>query len=163
MILIEVTQISEEINVDATTTLIELVVEPTASPITEIIIEEAIDALAKFYAQQAKASEDAAFEHLQATQAIAATPGPQGEKGDTGDQGIQGIQGEKGDKGDTGEQGIQGIQGEKGDTGDQGIQGIPGSDATVTEANIIAALGYTPADEAVLGDIATALDLINGV
>jgi len=33
----------------------------------------------------------------------------------------------------------------------------------VTEANIIAALGYTPADATVLGDIAAALETINGV
>lgn len=47
--------------------------------------------------------------------------------------------------------------------GPQGPQGEPGSDANVTAENIIAALGYTPADEAVLGDIQAALDAINGV
>jgi hypothetical protein len=57
-------------------------------------------------------------------------------------------------KGEVGPQGEQGIQ---------GPQGEPGSDAEVTSENIIAALGYTPADEAVLGDIQAALDAINGV
>ena len=86
------------------------------------------------------------------------TTGPQGPKGD---QGIQGEPGEKGEKGDTGPQGIQGPKGDTGATGpqgpkgDQGIQGEPGekgekgdpgSDATVTKANIVAALGYNPAN-----------------
>jgi len=57
--------------------------------------------------------------------------GPEGAKGDTG---------EKGDKGDTGEVGPQGPEGPKGDPGENG------SDASVTEANITAALGYTPAN-----------------
>ena len=56
-----------------------------------------------------------------------------------------------------------GPTGETGPQGAQGPQGEPGSDATVTSANIIAALGYTPADEAVLGDIQAALNAINGV
>ena len=55
--------------------------------------------------------------------------GPRGEKGDTGPQGPQG------EKGDTG---AQGAKGDKGDTG------AAGSDASVTENNIVAALGYTP-------------------
>ena len=42
-------------------------------------------------------------------------------------------------------QGEQGIQGEK---GERGPQGPAGSDATVTDLNIKAALGYTPADKA---------------
>lgn len=50
-----------------------------------------------------------------------------------------------------------------GPQGPQGIQGPPGSDAAVTSASIIAALGYTPANENVLGDIQSALDAINGV
>lgn len=37
------------------------------------------------------------------------------------------------------------------------------ANAEVTSTNIIAALGYTPADAAVLGDIQAALDAINGV
>jgi hypothetical protein len=72
-----------------------------------------------------------------------------------GAQGIQGLKGDKGDKGNTGLQGIQGLtglQGLKGDTGVQGerglqgIQGVPGTDATVTNANVLSAIGYTPAD-----------------
>lgn len=39
----------------------------------------------------------------------------------------------------------------------------PAPAAVVTAEIIIAALGYTPADEAVLGDIQAALDAINGV
>lgn len=98
--------------------------------------------------------------------------GPQGLKGDTGDTGPQGAQGEVGPQGETGPQGIQGVQGETGPQGPagpmgpqgpQGIQGPPGSDAAVTSASIIAALGYTPANENVLGDIQSALDAINGV
>lgn len=79
----------------------------------------------------------------------AGSQGIQGPKGDTGAQGLkgdignQGIQGVKGDIGLTGNQGIQGIQGE---TGQQGVQGIPGSDATVNNANVISAIGFTPAN-----------------
>ena len=68
-------------------------------------------------------------------------------KGDKGEQGEQGIQGERGFKGDTGLQGDKGEQGPKGDKGDQGLPGQDGSDATVTNANVINALGYTPANE----------------
>ena len=53
---------------------------------------------------------------------------------------IKGAQGQKGDTGATGP------QGPKGDTGATGAQGPAGSDASVTAANIKAALGYTPAD-----------------
>ena len=94
--------------------------------------------------------------------------GPKGDKGDKGDKGEQGIQGEVGPKGDTGdkgdigpqgEQGIQGPKGDKGDTGDigpegpQGEQGPPGvdgsdgSDANVTNASVISAIGYEPANQ----------------
>lgn len=102
-------------------------------------------------------------------------PGPKGDTGDTGPTGPQGPQGIQGDTGPTGPQGAtgpQGIQGEPGPQGPagpmgpqgpQGIQGPPGSDAAVTSASIIAALGYTPANENVLGDIQSALDAINGV
>lgn len=50
------------------------------------------------------------------------------------------LQGAKGDKGDTGPQGPAGPQ------GPQGIKGDSGNDAEVTESNIIATLGYIPAD-----------------
>lgn len=43
-----------------------------------------------------------------------------------------GLKGEKGEKGD------------KGEPGTPGAPGAPGSDATVTKANVVAALGYTP-------------------
>lgn len=78
--------------------------------------------------------------------------GPQGAKGDTGEKGA------KGDKGDKGDTGLQGPQGEKGDTGargakgDKGDTGAAGSDASVTENNVVAALGYTPLK---ISDIAT--------
>lgn len=48
----------------------------------------------------------------------------------------------KGAKGDAGAQGAKGDKGDKGDTG------AAGSDASVTAANIKAALGYTPANSA---------------
>ena len=63
--------------------------------------------------------------------------GPQGPKGDVGDTGPQGP---KGDTGETGPQGTAGPQ------GDPGPKGDPGSDASVTQASIAAALGYTAAD-----------------
>lgn len=78
--------------------------------------------------------------------------GPQGEKGEKGDTGAQGHQGEKGDKGDTG---AQGPQGEKGDKGETGPQGPAGTDASVTKTNVVNALGYTPADAAVIADYVT--------
>ena len=55
--------------------------------------------------------------------------GPQGE------QGIQGLPG------------IQGEKGEKGEKGDKGDKGENGSDANVTQANVLAAIGYTPFDK----------------
>lgn len=69
---------------------------------------------------------------------------PRGDKGDKGDTGAQGIQGEKGDTGAQGIQGIQGIQGVKGDTG---ATGAAGSDASVTNSNVLTAIGYTPAND----------------
>jgi hypothetical protein len=99
--------------------------------------------------------------------------GIQGLKGDTGSQGIQGVagytpvkgidyfdgaQGIQGIKGDTGQQGIQGVKGDKGDQGIQGIQGeqgLPGSDANVTNANVINAIGYTPVNPSTLKTVAT--------
>ena len=101
--------------------------------------------------------------------------GSRGEIGFTGSQGIQGIQGFTGSQGlqglqgFTGSRGLQGIQGFTGSQGIQGTQGFtgsqgpPGSDAAVTSASIITALGYTPANERVLDDIQSALDTINGV
>ena len=80
--------------------------------------------------------------------------GQPGAKGDKGDKGDPGSDGAKGDKGDTGAQGPKGEKGETGASGPQGEvgpvgpQGPAGSDANVTEDNINAALGYTPADEA---------------
>lgn len=72
-------------------------------------------------------------------------PEPVNIKGPKGDQGPQG---ETGAKGETGAQGPQGEPGAKGEPGAQGPQGEPGTDATVTEAAITAALGYTPANSA---------------
>lgn len=72
-------------------------------------------------------------------------PPPVNIKGPKGDQGPKG---ETGVKGETGAQGPQGEPGEKGEPGAQGPQGEPGTDATVTEAAITAALGYTPANPA---------------
>ena len=56
-------------------------------------------------------------------------PGPMGEPG---------MKGDKGDPGEKGETGAPGPQGEQGPKGD------PGRDASVTAANIEAALGYAP-------------------
>lgn len=78
--------------------------------------------------------------------------GPQGPKGDTGAQGPAGPQGETGPQGLQGETGPQGPQGDTGPQGtagpqgDPGPKGDPGSDASVTQASIAAALGYTAAD-----------------
>lgn len=55
----------------------------------------------------------------------------------------------KGAKGDTGAQGAKGDKGDKGDTG------AAGSDASVTAANIKAALGYTPANSANIPTVPT--------
>lgn len=61
-------------------------------------------------------------------------------------KGAQGPKGDPGSKGDTGAQGPKGDPGAKGDTGPQGPAGPAGSDASVTAANIEAAMGYKPAD-----------------
>lgn|GEM_PF-409056 len=42
------------------------------------------------------------------------------------------------------EAGLKGEKGDKGEPGTPGAPGAPGSDATVTKANVVAALGYTP-------------------
>ena len=76
--------------------------------------------------------------------------GAKGAKGEKGDRGLQGLPGEKGEKGEKGDTGLQGLPGEKGEKGDRGLQGEKGekgdagSDANVTSANVIKALGYTP-------------------
>lgn len=102
--------------------------------------------------------------------------GPKGDPGAKGDTGAQGPKGDDGTKGDTGPSGADGVtphigdngnwylgstdtgkpsrgatgaQGAKGDTGSTGPQGPAGpagSDASVTAANIEAAMGYKPAD-----------------
>ena len=67
-----------------------------------------------------------------------------------GDQGPKGDQGPEGPQGPEGIQGVQGDQGPKGNIGPQGPQGpqgLPGSDASVTNSNVIDALGYTPSNE----------------
>ena len=61
---------------------------------------------------------------------------------------IKGAQGPKGDTGATGPQGPK---------GDTGATGPAGSDASVTAANIKAALGYTPADSEDIPTVPTAL------
>ena len=81
-------------------------------------------------------------------------PAAENIKGPKGDQGAKGETGAKGDtgaQGPTGPQGPAGPQGEtgaKGEAGPQGPAGPAGSDASVTKANITAALGYTPEDAA---------------
>lgn len=52
---------------------------------------------------------------------------------------------------------IKGAPGSKGDKGDKGDKGEPGSDASVTAANIKAALGYTPADSEDIPTVPTEL------
>lgn len=74
-----------------------------------------------------------------------------GPKGDQGAKGEAGAKGETGAQGPTGPQGPAGPRGEtgaKGETGPQGPAGPAGSDASVTKANITAALGYTPENAA---------------
>lgn len=78
--------------------------------------------------------------------------GPAGPKGDTGPAGPQGEKGDTGPAGPTGATGPKGEKGATGATGPQGPKGDPGSDATVTAANIKAALGYTPVKP---GDLVT--------
>lgn len=72
-----------------------------------------------------------------AAESIKGPKGDQGAKGDTGAQGPTGPQGPAGPRGETGA---------KGATGPQGPAGPAGSDASVTKANISAALGYRPAN-----------------
>lgn len=74
--------------------------------------------------------------------------GPQGVQGPIGPQGPAGDRGPAGPKGDTGEIGPKGDTGATGAQGPQGVPGPAGSDATVTQAAITSALGYTPTSEA---------------
>ena len=83
--------------------------------------------------------------------------------GADGAQGQTGPQGPKGDPGETGPAGADGAPGPQGPQGLQGIQGAAGpagSDASVTSANITAALGYTPADAATVAGIETLLEAL---
>lgn len=91
------------------------------------------------------AAGEISWERSKSTTAPAAEniKGPKGDQGAKGDTGAQGPKGEPGAKGDQGETGPQGPQGE---TGPQGPAGPAGSDASVTKDNVVAALGYTPAD-----------------
>lgn len=81
-----------------------------------------------------------------AAESIKGPKGDQGAKGDTGAKGETGAQGPKGEPGAKGDQGETGPQGPQGETGPQGPAGPAGSDASVTKDNVVAALGYTPAD-----------------
>lgn len=73
-------------------------------------------------------------------------PAAENIKGPKGDQGAKGDTGAQGPTGPQGPAGPQGETGAKGATGPQGPAGPAGSDASVTKANITAALGYTPAN-----------------
>lgn len=75
-------------------------------------------------------------------------PAAENIKGPKGDQGAKGDTGAQGPTGPQGPAGPQGETGAKGETGPQGPAGPAGSDASVTKANITAALGYTPEDAA---------------
>lgn len=91
--------------------------------------------------------------------------GLKGDKGDTGATGAPGLKGDPGTPGKDGKNGTNGITptiGANGnwylgttDTGkpSRGEKGDKGSDANVTKANVIAALGYTP--EAVSAQVTT--------
>lgn len=68
--------------------------------------------------------------------------GPKGDDGYTPVKGVDYFDGEKGDKGDTGPTGLTGPKGDKGEPG------ADGSDAQVTTANVINAIGYTPVNKA---------------
>lgn len=80
-----------------------------------------------------------------AAESIKGPKGDQGAKGETGAKGDTGAQGPTGPQGPAGPRGETGA---KGETGPQGPAGPAGSDASVTKANITAALGYTPEDAA---------------
>lgn len=73
-------------------------------------------------------------------------PAAENIKGPKGDQGAKGDTGAQGPTGPQGPAGPQGETGAKGATGPQGPAGPAGSDASVTKANITAALGYRPAN-----------------
>nr|DAW29131.1 MAG TPA: nucleoid-associated protein [Caudoviricetes sp.] len=74
-----------------------------------------------------------------------------GAPGPIGEPGMKGDKGDPGEKGETGAPGPQGEQGPKGD---------PGRDASVTAANIKAALGYAPVKDV---QVAKSSVLVDGV
>lgn len=73
---------------------------------------------------------------------------PQGATGSQGPVGPAGPQGPVGPQGAVGATGATGAKGDSGAQGPQGATGPAGSDATVNNANVLAALGYTPAPTA---------------
>jgi hypothetical protein len=74
------------------------------------------------------------------------------------------IEGPEGPQGAQGVQGPQGVQGKPGDIGPKGDKGEAGTDASVTTASIVAALGYTPANQATLDSLAALVNaIISGV
>lgn len=89
-------------------------------------------------AQTLDAGAEATAEYADGVLTLGIPRGPQGVPGPQGEQGIQGVPGPKGDKGDTGA------------AGPQGKPGRDGADAEVTAGSIRAALGYEPADAAVV-------------
>jgi hypothetical protein len=115
---------------------------------------------------------------LLSLQGAVGAQGPAGANGANGLNGADGINGANGVDGADGANGLSayeiavtnGFVGTEaawllslqGANGADGLNGANGSDATVTYANVTAALGFTPADAAVIGDIEAALVAING-
>lgn len=113
----------------------------------------------------------------QGIQGIQGATGEKGDKGDTGNTGV-GIQSVVQTTTSTEDGGSNvitvtktdnststftvknGSKGEKGDKGDKGDAGAKGSDANVTSTNVINALGYTPANQNDMNNIANELKLI---
>lgn len=95
--------------------------------------------------------------YLGATDTGKPSRGATGAKGDTGATGPAGPVGPQGPAGTPGKDGAKGDPGDKGDKGDPGAKGDPGSDASVTPANIAAALGYTPVKPSDVPTVPTAL------
>lgn len=77
-----------------------------------------------------------------------------------GDKGAPGPKGDKGDPGPKGDKGDKGDIGPRGPQGELGPPGKDGSDAEVTQANVISAIGYAPVNKA--GDTMTGTLVVDG-
>lgn len=126
--LLEHVLITGDQNAKATNQLLEHILETTADPAVEQLLEHQLVTQGKMVTELQAANAKEKIVEITGEAAVL-IKAAKGDKGDTGDQGMQGERGEKGDKGDTGaDSTVPGPQGPRGPQGMQGPPGLPGRD-----------------------------------